>query len=86
MWLPWGLVDKPKALELYHTIFRRDELIKTYCKNVDITDPFVIEPWVSLCISDPKKRNRPGFKRLVDRYGDAHGIAVEITERIKPVI
>ena len=64
-------------------MFRRDELIKTYCKNVDITDPFVIEPWVTLCITDPKKRNRPGFKRLVARYGSAHGIAVEITDRIK---
>ncbi len=58
-------------------------LIKTYCKNIDITNPDVIEPWVHLCITDPKKRNRPGFKRLVDKYGGAHGIAVEITERIK---
>ena len=57
--------------------------MKTYCKKVDITDPDTIEPWVYLCISDPKKRNRPGFKRLSSRYGGAHGIAVEITERIK---
>lgn len=78
-----GLVEKPKALELNHTILRRDEIIKTYCKNVDITDPSVIEPWVSLCISDPKKKSRPGFKRLMDKYGGAHGIAVEITDRIK---
>lgn len=42
-----------------------------------------IEPWVHLCITDPKKRNRPGFRRLVTKYGGAHGIAVEITERIK---
>lgn len=64
-------------------ILRRDEIIKTYCKNVDITDPLVIEPWVTLCVTDPRKRNRPGFKRLIYRYGSAHGIAVEITERIK---
>lgn len=57
--------------------------MKTYCKKVDITDPDTIEPWVYLCITDPKKRNRPGFKRLSSRYGGAHGIAVEITERIK---
>lgn len=64
-------------------ILRRDEIIKTYCKNVDITDPLVIEPWVTLCVTDPRKRNRPGFKRLIYRYGSVHGIAVEITERIK---
>lgn len=64
-------------------MFRRDGFIKTYCKNVDITDPSVIEPWVTLCVTDPRKRNRPGFKRLMYRYGGAHGIAVEITERIK---
>lgn len=57
--------------------------MKTYCKQVDITDPDTIEPWVYPCITDPKKRNRPGFKRLSSRYGGAHGIAVEITERIK---
>lgn len=57
--------------------------MKTYCKNVDITDPDTIEPWVNLCISDPKKRRRPGFQRLSARYGGAHGIAAEITERIK---
>lgn len=43
----------------------------------------MIEPWVTLCVTDPRKRNRPGFKRLIYRYGSAHGIAVEITERIK---
>lgn len=57
--------------------------MKTYCKDIDITNPSAIKPWVSLCISDPKKRNRPGFKRLVAKYGDAYGIAVEITKRIK---
>lgn len=57
--------------------------MKTYCKKVDVTDPVTIEPWVSICITDPSKRNRPGFKRLVEKYGDAHGIAVEITDRIK---
>lgn len=57
--------------------------MKTYCKGVDITNPDTIEPWVFLCINDPKRRHRPGFHRLLNKYGDAHGIAVEITERIK---
>lgn len=62
---------------------RRDRKIKTYCKNVDITDPVVIAPWIELYITDPDHRNRAGVKRLLTKYGDAHGIAVEITERIK---
>lgn len=57
--------------------------MKTYCKGVDITDPDIIEPWVYLCITDPKRRKRPGFIRLLKKYKDAHGIAVEIAERIK---
>ena len=58
-------------------------MMKTYCKGIDITNPDVIAPWVNLCITDPKRRRRPGFHRLLDKYKDAHGIAVEITERIK---
>jgi len=67
---------------LNQTILRRG-FVRTYCKGIDLTDPDTIEPWVSLCINDPKKRNRQGFIRLVAKYGGAHGIAVEITERIK---
>lgn len=57
--------------------------MRTYCKGIDLTDPDTIEPWVNLCITDPKKRKRPGFVRLVTKYGGAHGIAVEISARIK---
>ena len=57
--------------------------MKTYCKGIDITNPDTITPWVALCITDPKRQHRPGFHRLLNKYKDAHGIAVEITERIK---
>lgn len=57
--------------------------MKTYCKNIDITDPLVIEPWVSICLSDPKKRHKKTFRDLLNKYGNTHGVAVEITERIK---
>lgn len=57
--------------------------MRTYCKDIDITDPTAIEKWVDICVSDPRKKHRNGFVRLMDRYGDAHGIAVEITKRIK---
>lgn len=57
--------------------------MKTYCKNIDITNPLTIEPWVSICLSDAKKLKKKSFKDLLAQYGDAHGIAVEITERIK---
>jgi hypothetical protein len=36
-----------------------------------------------LYVTDPNHRNRKGVKQLLIKYGDAHGIAVEITERIK---
>lgn len=57
--------------------------MKTYCKNIDITDPTAIERWVDICVSDPRKRHRQSFIRLMHRYGDAHNIAVEIAKRIK---
>jgi hypothetical protein len=55
--------------------------MKTYCKTVDITDPDTITPWVALCLKG--KMNRKGFIKLSERYDGAHGIAVEIAERIK---
>lgn len=55
--------------------------MKTYCKTVDITDPTTIEPWVALCLKGKMKRY--GFKHLSEKYDGAHGVAVEISERIK---
>ena len=55
--------------------------MRTYCKNVDITNPHVIRPWIDLCIAG--KTSRSDFARLLRRYGDSYGIAVEITQRIK---
>lgn len=54
--------------------------MKTYCKNVDITDPATIQPWVEKCLHG--KENRGDFRQLLSVYGDAHGIAVEISRRI----
>lgn len=50
---------------------------------MDITDPNVIEPWINLYITGTEHRNRQGVKRLLAKYGDVHGVAVEVAERIK---
>lgn len=42
--------------------------MKTYCKNIDITDPEQIEPFVALCFAG--KTGRRNFQRLAMRYSD----------------
>lgn len=52
----------------------------SYCKNIDITDPEVIIPWICLCLAGKEKRE--DFKRLLATYHDVTGIAKEIIKRI----
>lgn len=42
--------------------------MKTYCKDIDITDPEQIEPFVALCFAG--KTGRRNFQRLAMRYSD----------------
>lgn len=42
--------------------------MKTYCKDIDITDPEQIEPFIALCFAG--KTGRRNFQRLAMRYSD----------------
>lgn len=55
--------------------------MKTYCKNVDITNIETILPWVQLCLKGKEKRS--DFRGMLRRYGGAEGVAAEIAKRIE---
>ena len=42
--------------------------MKTYCKDIDITDPEQIEPFIALCFAG--KTGRRNFQRLAMRYSN----------------
>lgn len=77
-----GIVAKSNFPIFYHRILR-GIIIKTYCKNVDICNPQIIEPWISLYRSTLKPQRRASFNRLSEKYGDIHGISIEIAKRIQ---
>ena len=53
VWLGWGLVVKPKVLE-----FRKRLFMKTYCKDVNITDPKFISNAIWNYMHDKKSKHQ----------------------------
>lgn len=57
--------------------------MKTYCKNIDITNFKEILSSVIICLNRPKNKRRKSFQQLVLKYNGAEGIAREICNRIQ---